>query len=225
MEKLRAFISCSLTALAALPSWADSLSCSNSVVTVSFQHAEHGELVCDAVEHAAVIFDQCNVPALARPVHIKVVDQVEPGCVAVYHCGKDMIEVVSPPKMQKLRDPEGAFIHLGIEEYFQSVVIHELSHAATYGIPCPFEGCVTAHEYIAYAMQVMSLSSKAQSIFEDRSKIDKLISSDELNAIILFMAPHLFSQKVWGHLSQRTDPCGYIGEIVDGSILLDRERF
>ncbi|WP_298858408.1 hypothetical protein [uncultured Sulfitobacter sp.] len=225
MEKLRASIICSLAFLAAIPSWADSLSCSNSVVTTSVQQAEHGELVCSAVEQAAVLFDQCNVPALSSPVHISVVDQLKPGCVALYHCGEGRIEVLSPPNMQELRDPDGAFIHLGIDEYFQSVVIHELSHAATYGIPCPFEECVTAHEYIAYAMQVMSLSSEAQSIFEDRSGLDRSISSDELSAIILFMAPHLFSQKVWGHLSQRKDPCGYIGQIVDGSVLLDRERF
>lgn len=225
IEKLRTLFPFSLIMLAAIPSWAGSLTCGNQAVTVSFQHAEHGELVCDAVEKAAAIFDQCNVPALSGPVHIDVVDKLKSGCVAVYHCGMDMIEVLSPPEMQKLRDPDGAFVHLGINEYFKSVVIHELSHAATDGMPCPFEDCVTAHEYIAYAMQVMSLSSQAQSIFEDRSALDRPISSDELSAIILFMAPHLFSQKVWRHLSQRKDPCGYIGQIIDGFILLDQERF
>jgi hypothetical protein len=38
---------------------------------------------------------------------------------------------------------DGAVAHLGIDAYFQSLVVHKLAHAATDGMICPFEGCLT----------------------------------------------------------------------------------
>jgi len=222
MPNARAATATMLTLLAD-PSWANTLSCNTSAVTVTYQEVEHADLVCDAVKQASTLFEQCNIPPLANPVHIEFAEEMGEGCVALYHCGDNLIEVLPPPQMQERRKPDGAFAHLNIDDYFRSVVVHELAHAATDDIPCPFDDCVAAAEYVAYAMQVMSLSPDAQSIFEGQSGLDRPISIDELNVMILYMAPNLFSQKVWAHFSQRDDPCGYIAQLVDGSILIDQE--
>lgn len=215
----------SLALLAAYPSYADMRSCGVPNVTVTSQQTADGELVCGAVRQATMLFDTCNLPPLSRPVRIAVVEDLSQGCVALYHCGEDIIEVLSTSNMQERRDPNGGFKHLTADEYFQSVVVHELSHAATDPTPCPFEACIVADEYIAYAMQVMSLGPEAQQVFENRSAFKDPVSAEELSVVLLFMAPHLFSQKVWAHLSQRDDPCSYIGQLMDRSLLLDRERF
>ncbi len=214
-----------LSVIAPSQHWADTLQCGIPTVTVTFEDVQDGGLICDAVRQAKALFDQCGLPPLSSPVHIKVVEELSQSCVAMYHCGENKIEVLSSPKMQERRDQKGAFAHLPPHDYLRSVVVHELSHAATDNMPCPFEACVATEEYIAYAMQVMSLSPEARTVFEDRSELGKSISVDELSAIILFMDPHLFARKVWAHLSQRDDPCGYIGHLLDGSVLLDRERF
>ena len=186
---------------------------------------KHAQAVCDAVEQAGALFEQCNVPKISRPITITIVDDLKEGCVAVFHCGENSIEVLPPLLMQAKRDPEGAFADLAIEEYFGSVVVHELTHAANENMPCPFKSCVTADEYIAYSMQVMSLEAQSQKLFEARSGLDRRVSSDELSPIMLYMAPGLFAQKAWAHLSQRDDACHYIGQLVEGHILLDRDRF
>jgi len=103
--------------------------------------------------------------------------------------------------------------------------VHELTHAASDVVPRPFENCVATDEYIAYAMQVMSLTPEARAVFEARTRYDRKISRDELSPMILYMAPDLFTRKAWNHFSQRDDPCGFIRQLADKTILLDRERF
>ena len=168
---------------------AETLTCDGGQVTVSYQNAWNGELVCDAVAEAVTLFAQCNVPQITRPLKIEIVDDVVAGCAAVYHCGEDYIEILSPALMQENRDPDGAFIDLTADDYFSSVVVHELAHAANDGMPCPYEACVAADEYIAYSMQIMSMDPDAQTTFEARAGLDRKISADELNPIILYMAP------------------------------------
>jgi hypothetical protein len=215
----------SLALLAAYSSYADMRSCGVPNVTVNFQQTADGELVCGAVRQATMLFDKCNLPRLSRPIRIAVVEDLSQGYVATYRRGDDMIEALSASRMQERRDPNGTFSYLTADDYFQSVVVHELSHAAADPTPCPFEACIVADEYIAYAMQVMSLGPEAQQVFENRFAFEDPVSAEELSVVLLFMAPHLFSQKVWAHLSQRDDPCSYIGQLMDRSLLLDRERF
>lgn len=220
-------VAASLLLLAAYPSWADITSCGVPNVNVTFGQSdtEAKASVCDAVQKAVTLFDACGLPALNRPIDITVVDELSDGCVALYHCGENLIELLSAPMMEEKRDPDSAFRHLSSTDYRQSVVVHELAHAATDGLPCPLVTCITADEYIAYALQIMSLDPEARLVFESQFTFERRVSVDELSAVMLFMAPHLFSQKVWAHLAERDDQCGYIGQLMDRSILLDRDRF
>lgn len=209
----------------ALPADAETVSCANSNVTVDASNTTLTEMTCKAAEHATLLFERCNVPSLSGPVHISIVDNLEPGCVALYHCGEDWVEVLAPSSIEGIRDPDGAFGFLRMEEYFQSIIVHELAHAAFDSVACPFASCVTGNEYVAYNMQVMSMTQQAQSKFAEMAGLDRKISRDELSPAILFIAPNLFAQKVSAHLSQRNDPCEFIGQITDGTVLLDREHF
>jgi len=215
---------CCITALSYAAS-AETVSCGDTGVSVTFQQAEHADLVCEAAEQADALFRQCNVSPALQPVQIDIVEDLQSGCVAIYHCGEYNIQIISPRLMQERRDADGAFIDLSIDQYFKSVVVHELTHAANDDLPCPYEGCVATDEYMAYSMQVMSLDRQAQLRFEERSGIDRRVSSDELSPIMLFMAPDLFAQKAWAHLSQRNDACDYIGDLNEGILRFDLGRF
>lgn len=209
----------------AFPAGAETGSCAKSNVTVDASDATLSEMTCKAAEHATLLFERCNVPSLSGSVHINIVDNLELGCVALYHCGEDWVEVLAPSSIAAIRDPDGAFGFLRMEEYFRSVIVHELAHAAFDSVACPFASCVTGNEYVAYNMQVMSMTPQAQSKFAEIAGLDRKISRDELSPANLFMAPNLFAQKAWTHLSQRDDSCEFIGQITDGTVLLDREHF
>ena len=219
-----AISSCCIVVLSCTVS-ADTVSCGDTGVLVRYQRAEHADLVCDAAEQAGALFHRCNLSWPMQPITIDIVKDLRSGCVAVYHCGDYNIEILSPPLMQEQRKADGAFADLTTHEYFKSVIVHELTHAANEDLPCPFESCVATDEYIAYSMQVMSLDPQAQLKFEERSGLDRRISSDELSPIILFMAPDLFAQKAWAHLSQRNDACDYISDLNNGIFLFDFGRF
>ncbi len=189
------------------------------------QNAALSDMTCEAVEHATTLFEACNVPSVSRPVHIAIVDDITPRCVALYHCGEDLIEVLAPSSIEKKRDPDGAFGFMPITEYFRSVIVHELVHVAFDGTPCPFTSCRATNEYVAYNMQVMSMTPQSQSQFAEKAGLDRPISRDELSLVILAMAPDLFAQKAQAHFSQRDDPCAFIGKIFDGTVVLDYEHF
>jgi len=211
--------------LLALPAHGETRVCDAANVAVTYQQEEHAELACSAVQKATALFNDCGIPSLSNPIRVDVVEDLKKGCLGLYHCGEGIVEVLSPFVLQDRGEPDGVFAHLSTDSYFQSLVVHELAHAATDGLPCPFEGCLAGVEYIAYAMQVMSLSQEDQLVFEENLEMDQLISSDELNPIILFMAPDLFAQKVWAHFSQRDDSCGFIGQLVSGDFFFDHELY
>ena len=211
--------------LPAVPAVAELTVCENTMVGVHSVQSDDAQIACEAVKQALVLFEQCNIPYPPRQLRIDIVDELEPGCVALYHCHEDWIEVLTPFVMDVRRSPDGVFAFMAIDEYFQSVIVHELAHSAFDAVPCPFETCVVADEYVAYAMQIMSMQPDARRSFEDASGLGRKVSRDELNAMTLFMAPDLFARKTWAHLSQRSDRCGFIGKIMDGIVVLDRERF
>ena len=214
-----------LLSLLATSAGSETSICANTSVSVTSRQSASTEMVCDAVKQTEMLFDQCDLPPVTRPLSIDIVSELKAGCVALYHCGEDWIEVLEPDLMEERRNPEGAFAFLDIDTYFHSVVVHELTHTNFDDAPCPFETCVVADEYIAFSMQVMSLTLEQQAEFESGLQPERQISRDELSAIILFMAPSLFARKSWIHLSQRYDQCGYLRKILDGTILLDYERF
>ena len=207
----------------AVPLFGEEVTCKLSEVQVDAARSEDAEMVCEAVQAAETLFRECRLPGAPSGLRIEVVDEIRQGCVALYHCGENWIEVLSPDAMQKQRLPGSAFALLGIEDYFRSVIIHELSHAVFDDVPCPFENCIAAAEYIAYALQVMSLAPEQIEMFEKRAGLDRKISRDELNAMYLFLAPNKFAQKAWAHVSQRENPCAFLGQVIDGTVLFDRE--
>jgi len=211
--------------LLALPAHGETRVCEAANVTVTHQQEAHAELTCSAVQKATALFNDCSIPAFSNPIRVDVVEDLIADCLGVYHCGKDFIEVLSPTVIQDRGEPDGVFAHLSPDSYFQSLVVHELAHAATDGLPCPVESCLTGVEYIAYAMQVMSLSPEEQMVFEENLEMDRLISSDELNPIVLLMAPDLFAQNVWAHFLQRDDSCGFIGQLVNSDFFFDHELY
>ena len=205
--------------------FAETRQCGVPNITVTNRQAEQTELVCRAVQQATTLFKVCSIPAISEPVRIDVVGSMKTGCVGLYHCNAGLIEVLSIPELEKRRQTDGAFGFLPTDAFFQSLVVHELSHAATTDLPCPFESCVLANEYIAYVMQVMSLDPEFRLLFEANSGMEAEVSLEEINPAILFMAPSVFAQKAWAHFSQREDPCDYIDQLMNGETFIDHDLF
>ncbi|MCA0996076.1 DUF6639 family protein [Alloyangia pacifica] len=182
------------------------------------------ERVCAIAEQAAQQLARCGLP-LTREVTIRVVDEgLGDGCVGLYHCGQDLIEILSPQRLEVQRKEQSLFSNLATQRFFDSVVVHELAHAAHDALPCPSGVCLATSEYLAYNHQIMSLSSVDREAVMASIDMDRIVQHDEVNASILFFKPDTFAARAWAHLNQREDACDYLRHIARGDFTFDRER-
>lgn len=202
---------------------AGTFECDNDLLTVAAKTPVLAARVCRVADDALTELAACNV-TLDLATSISIRDDMQDDCIGVYHCGEQRIDVLSPAGIAERRTEDSAFAGIPTDRYFESVIVHELAHAAADALPCPFGHCVATTEYVAYAMQVRSLSPEDRETFEAEFDMSKKIPRDRLNAMILYMAPDRFAQFSWAHFQQRPDSCAYIGQIMRGDIVLDIEH-
>lgn len=200
---------------------ADAMSCPGLAVTVEAPDAATAARVCASAARAVKGLATCNVD-VPDGVAIRVTDDLESGCFGIYHCNEGLIELLPPAIIANGLRPESPFAGLSNSELFDSVLVHELSHAAFDAVPCPFDLCTGTAEYVAHAMQVRSLTADQIAAFEAADPVDERVSHDAINAILYAFSPDRFASLAWAHFTQRPDGCGYIGQIMSGAILFDR---
>ena len=199
--------------------------CAGTQVSVTSENQDHVALVCEAATKAVSVFAECAIPALRVPTNIAIVDAIPQGCFGLFHCETRMIEVLSPDVLDKARNPDSVLAHLTNDAFFQSIVVHELTHAASEGMPCPFDGCLVGPEYVAYLMQLRSLAPAALEEFESGIDMQLPVTPEQFHPIVILMSPDIFSRRVWAHHWQQDDPCGFVGELISGESYLDFEIF
>jgi hypothetical protein len=190
---------------------------------------QNAPVICQIVETAARQLDQCGGLSLPDRIEIAINPDLGLNCVGLYHCGENRIELLPPDSYIDGTDMSatGTFSSIAPNAYFESVIRHELAHAALDRImDCPFEHCLVGQEYVAYTLQIAFLPAPERDAFiAALPEIDRPISRDALTPIILMMAPGHFAQQAWLHFSERPAPCGFLGQVARCEVLLDHEHF
>ncbi len=208
-----------LALILALPASAETL-CEGTPVSVSAPPAQT-ERLCRAVQAALPQLAACGL-ALETPVSITLADSLPGDCLGLYHCGEDRIELVSPEALSGQRRADGVFASLPDDRYFDSIVAHELAHAAHDARPCPSGLCLATSEYLAYNFQILGLTPEDRARVEATLDMRSPVSHDAVNAMILLFAPDAFAARAWAHLNQRADPCAYLRHVAAGDFTFDR---
>lgn len=197
--------------------------CPDVDASVETDSPELAARVCAVVEEETESLAQCNL-VVPLPLTIEVQPSLEQGCLGLYHCDTSLIELLDPASFAEAISDQGPFAAIPVEGYYDSIVAHELAHAAYDERNCPLESCLVNQEFIAYAMQVRSLSPEDRALFEAASPINPDEALSYLSEVMHAMAPQRFATTAWWHFARQQDPCGYVGSIVAGDVLLDRER-
>lgn len=215
---------CAMVLAAALPAAGDPRACAGGAVFTENAGDVH-EMICAHAARATEQLATCNLTVPA-PVTVAVVPALTDQCLGLYHCGTGRIEVLAPEAYPPLRaaSPGSAFDPVSDAAFYESILRHELAHAALDKMPCPFAACPAGQEYIAYTMQVRFLPEADRIAFEEATSHDGPVSRDMLSGISMMMAPDRFAQRAWLHLKARPDPCAFIGQIARAEVLLDREH-
>ncbi len=210
-----------LLSLIAAASPAVALTCGEDLVTIP-DDTPWSERMCAQADRAVADLAKCGMP-LKAPVTVSLAEDLGASCVGVFHCGEGQIELLNPESLATAKLDSGLFSELDTLTYFDSILFHELVHAAYDPTPCPFKfGCMATAEYLAYAFQIRSLSD------EDRTNIgleftdQKKIAPDEINAMIALMAPSVFASKAWLHFEQHPEQCAFVEELAEGATYFDR---
>ena len=102
------------------------------------------------------------------------------------------------------------------------MIFHELAHAAYDGTPCPFgDTCRATMDYLAYSLQIRALDEATREKMGLHPVPQTPVSADEINAMILLLAPDRFAAKAYAHLMQQPDPCAFVAQVAAGKVFFD----
>jgi len=201
---------------------AEPKTCAATTVSVEAVSEMLVQQVCETVRHTRLMLGACHL-SLPRNILVVVSDELSgpsQRCIGIYERAQSRISVLSPKGLHSVVDPLSAFADIEEQIFFESVLVHELTHAAFEYTASGLASCANNHEYVAYAMQMLSLPAherqKIVATYDIASPIDPLL----LNSFIAAMAPDRFAAIVWQHYSERGNGCSFIRELVSGESTL-----
>lgn len=217
----RIILAC-LVALSA-PARAETLACENGIVTAAAPTGEIARQICAASDRALAVLDSC---VLTPPdaVEIRALTEIANDCIALFHCGEGLIEILTPQAMHARRSDSALFASLPLMRLFESAIMHEIAHAAFDDTPCPFDACVASGEFFAYTLQIASLSDTERAALNGMVPAGETVSRDAVSAMMLYMAPDRFAAQSWAYLNQRGDICQFLQGVQAGAVIFDRMR-
>lgn len=224
--RLRARLRCALAiaaALVATTATAVTRDCANGVVRVEAATGERARKMCTHADTALAQFEACALPA-PRDLEIQSSATLPEGCMGVFHCGTNRIDVLSPELLAQRRSKEGLFAHIPTDRYFGSIIVHEMAHALYDPVPCPYGSCLATSEYFAYTHQIASLDDVDRKPIENAWPEGVRARRDAISGILLQMAPNRFARNAWMHFSQRPDGCAQWQAIMDAIVVFDTPR-
>ncbi len=149
------------------------------------------ERICVLASEAAARLATCHLPQLAK-VTLQVVDRFVHdvgSCLGRYEPAEATLEATSPDVYPDLIEPDHPFSRVPIQELFDSVVVHELTHAFLDQQCREDPHCVASHEYRAYAMQMQTLSETSRKVILDNSGTFQEVPVERPNGFIARAAP------------------------------------
>lgn len=200
------------------PLWAQDHSCDKGNAIVTGADPDLARHLCDVVDRAEEQLAQCHL-VRKRPLTIKVVDRFaedRPGCVGIFDCANDRIEILKPDSMLMTLEDNRRFSRLPIMSLFDSVVAHEMTHALVFQNYGEIGSNWAQNEYMAYAMQLAFLSLEDRALFMQGFTTDRPGSLAGVNILVMLMAPDAFAAQVWLHFSQKDNGCDFMGKLLSG---------
>ena len=211
--------------IATTPLVAEELRCEDPDILVEAASREVALSTCKSAAAGILSLSSCGVN-LKESLSIAVVDAINSETkksLGRYISSEKRIEILSPKAMAAAHATDGAFSGVSDFALWDSVLVHELTHAAYQQVNCPTRSCIATSEYAGYVMQVLSLPTEERESWLGQFILKSEPSHDAITAQMYFMAPEHFAKLAWLHFSTRPNPCGYMALIMSGRVFFDSE--
>lgn len=194
-------------------------SCPGARVTVSTPHFGEARRVCAAARAPIDLLGQCGF-RLRNPVTITVADDVyllsAIKTVGDYLPGTGHVRVMSNAGFARYTRAAIADVEVPVADLYRSVVAHELAHAIFHDNTEHLDLPQTAHEYVAYAVQISTLpeSVRATALQSDAKAARSNLFS--FSQFLLAADPERFALIAWEHFNRPENGCAFLRSVVEG---------
>lgn len=190
---------------------------------VSFQtpNRELTIRACQAIKGMSILYAECGLlPSPdSHPFRMEFgVDIEVESCLGAYHCHEDLIRIGWPEQLHDLLDAGSAFYALESSELFDSLVVHEVTHALLQRVRNRPARSFAEDEYIAYSMQISALSPASRKKLLEQIPAEQRLAIQDLREEALMFSPETFAVSAWDHFASKGNGCAFVKRILEGKI-------
>ncbi len=196
-------------------------SCTEVRVDVSAATPAEQRLICAGASKAIKLLARCGVQ-LHRRVDIIVVGsgdvQFDGHVYAYFDQQEKIIRLVRVADLSRIIPPDSHYVVLTLDELYESIAVHEVSHAVFHQNLQKYRVPLTAHEYVAFAIQIQGMNPDARARllqFEPRRWARDL---SQFSEVLLMMARNHFAALAYDHFMQPGNGCNILQGIIAGKV-------
>ncbi len=194
--------------------------CATEGIAVSAETLDDTARACGAAAMADRHLRRLGLTLLA-PVRIEVTEEfdVAPGiCVALYSTAERKLQVLPVDCLDDQPGRARAFPEIPAGLLFESLILHELTHAYLDQAATPLFLPRLAHEYLAYAVQLDALPEQDRRRILAKAAISNPVRLSELNEAMLNLSPLRFAAMAWIHFTREGGDAELVQRILNGGM-------
>lgn len=217
----RALILAGLIAFVQAAGATEPLHCGSERITIEAGSAELGDRICRAALLASEQVRACGFE-IESDIRITVVPKItglNGNPLACFKPGSQGIEVLDPKATVRAVSSKSAYALLPVDDLYDSLIVHEMTHAIFVPDGKKTAQTFVSQEYIASAFQFSSMDPDVRSILLDRFPRTRPVALDELNPFIAAVAPVRFGVNAWRHFAQPGNGCDMVRRITKGEVV------
>ena len=197
---------------------ADDALCDGLDVTVRAPSQSLALSVCGTVQRTLTLLEQCGLQ-LSDPIVIAILDDLPifgDNCFGYYGCDSNRISLRSPTSIANVGSQSALYSGLDPMVVFDSLVAHEVAHAAFAQSTREESASLANHEYVAYAVQMWSLPPLVRDKIVPSFGQDEPVEAVRLNELVAVMAPDKFAALAWQHFNEPDHGCDFVQNLATG---------
>lgn len=191
--------------------------CSDPAISAMAPREADRTMVCQMAVRAKLLLERCDL-TLPKPVEFALVDSGDElemaGYLGHYSPRNDRVSLLSASELIELLGEDSAFRALPEDHLFESIVVHEMTHAFIVPTECGRRICRPAHEYIAYALQIESLPEASRNMLLAAIPATEDRELSYFSSFLLDIAPEHFAVEAWRHFSMEGNGCEFIASVL-----------
>ncbi len=192
--------------------------CPDLPVQVSASTPEVRALVCRGARDAIALLRKCEIH-VQRPVAVSIRDEVRHPLgqvvIGLFEPARERILIAAYERMAALVE-DTPYRVIPLEDFFRSVVVHEIVHAVLNQHYRQRPHNVAVYEYPAYALQIASLPPTARALFLEHVGARGDTHEPRFNDLMLAFDPYLFAARAYHHFSASRTGCAHVTTLLGG---------